>query len=63
MIPLPGTTVTPGQSAMSAIWPAQTPPALMTKGASMRTSPPARSSRATAPTVWSPSRRMPVTQW
>ena len=51
MIPLPGTTVTPGQSAMSAIWPAQTPPALITKGASMRTSSPPRSSRASAPTV------------
>ncbi len=63
MTPLPGTTVTPGQSAMSAIWPAQMPLALTVKPASIRTSSPPRSSRATAPATRSPSRRISFTQW
>ena len=63
MIPLPGTTRTPWQPAMSASSPAQTPPALIVKAASIRVSPPPRSSRATAPATRSPSRRISVTQW
>ena len=63
MMPAPGTTSTPWQSAIAAICPAQGPPQLRTKPHSMRTSSPPRSSWTMTALMRSPSRSMEVTRW
>ena len=63
MMPAPGTTSTPWQSPMAAIWPAHGPPQLTTKPHSTRRSSPPLSSWTTTALTRSPSRSMETTLW
>ncbi len=63
MIPLPGTTPTPSIPAISAIWAAHAPEALMVKPASMSSSSPVCSLRTRAPVTAPLSRCRSSTRW
>ena len=63
MIPLPGMISMPSIPAMSAIWPAHAPDALIMKPASIVTSSPLRSSCRRAPATRPFSRRTSTTRW
>ena len=63
MIPRPGSTRTPSIPAMSAIRPAQAPPALTVTCASISISSPVRVSRTRAPVTRSLDRWTSIASW